>query len=184
MKTKKLFPAFLCTMSIALFASCDKLKDASVSEQKSIKIEVETEVKEGVVTYSLLRTGEVNIFSGTANVSLSDLPELKGFDLSALSSVTVTNVTVGTSCTEKGDYYAENIQLQSTGASATVSSVVIGESVSNNSEVNTFVQTVLTNLVKGNTVPISISGTTNLKPSGKKIIYTLNIDAKWTSDIF
>ena len=180
MKTKKLFSVFLCAISIVLFASCDKIKKSSITSQKSIKIEVETEVKAGVVTYSFLRAGEVNTFTGTANVRLSNFDELGGLDI---SSVTVINVTVETACTETGDYYAEDIRFESTGTSAIVDRIVIGESLSNNSDVNLFIQTVLNNLINGNTVPITISGKTNLNPPGEKIIYTLKIDAKWTSDI-
>jgi len=181
MKTKQLFPLFLCAISMVLFfSSCDK---GTVSERKSIKITVNTTVLEVAARNSLLRAGDVNAFSGTANVKLSDIPELSGFDLSSLSSVTVRNVAVGTSCSEPGDFYVENINLQTTGASTTVNRVVVGESVSNNSGVNTFVQTLLNNLISGNTVPISISGNTNVNPPGKIIVYVLDIDASWTSDL-
>jgi len=181
MKTKKLFPILLCAISMAfLFSSCDK---GTVSERKSIKININTEVKEVVATYSLLRAGEINTFSGTANVSLSNIPELSGFDLDALSAVTVRSVTIGTSCAEPGDFYVENILLQTTGASASVNRVVVGESVTSNDEVNAFIQTLLTNLVSGNSFPISISGTTNVNPPGKIIVFVLDIDANWTSDL-
>ena len=180
MKTKKLSPAFLFAMSIVLFASCNKIKEISITEQKSIKLDVETEVKANAATYSSLRAGEMSAFSGTANFSLSEMPELKGFNLSSLSAATLANVTIETSCTEEGDYYAENVLIQTTGASATISNIVIGESITGNSEVNALIQTLLTNLVSGKTMPVSISGTTNLNNPGKKIIYKLNIDAKWT----
>jgi len=182
MKTKKLFPLFFCMMSmVLLLSSCDKIEKGSITERKSIKIEVETVVKENIATYAVLRAGEVNTFSGTANVKLSEINELSGFDLSALTSVTVRNVVIGTSCTEPGDFYVENINLQTTGASASVNRVVIGESVNNNSGVNEFAQTLLTNLISGSTVPISISGTTNVNPVGKIIVYVLDIDASWTT---
>ena len=159
MNTKQLLSLLLCSMSMVLFlSSCNKIKDISVSERKSIKIKVETEVKNGAVTYSLLRAGEINTFSGSANINLSEMPELNGFDLSDLKSVTVKNVVIGTSCTEAGDFYVENINIQTTGASATVNRIVVGESVSNNNDVNTLIQTLLTNLLNGNAVSISISG--------------------------
>ena len=182
METRKLFSIFLCITSIVLFTSCDKLKDVAVSRQKSVKIEVETVVNDGVATFSSssLRSSEDNTFSGSANINLSEILSLSGFDLSEISAVSVTNVNIKTFCTKEGDYYAENIQLNSTGASTTINRVVLGESVSGNSEINSFIQTVLTNLIKGNTVPISISGTTNLNPSGTKIVYTFEIDAKWS----
>jgi hypothetical protein len=181
MKTKQLFPLLLCVMSMVLFfSSCEK---GTISERKSIKITVNTEVNAGAATYSQLSASEVNTFSGSANVRLSDIPELNGFDLSTLSSATVRNVTVGTSCTEPGNFYVENINLQTTGASTTVSRIVVGESVSNNDGVNTFVQTLINNLLSGNSVSISISGTTNVNPPGKIIVYVLDIDANWTSDL-
>ena len=183
MTTKQLFPVLLCAMSIVLFASCDKVKNASVTSRKAIKIEVKTEVKGGVTTSSLLRAGEVNTFSGTANVSLSEIPELSSFDLSAISSATVRNVVIGTSCAEAGEFYVEDILLQTTGASTTVGRVVVGETVSNNEGVNAFVQTLLTNLISGGSFPISISGTTNVNPPGKIIVYVLDIDASWTSEL-
>ena len=186
MKTKKIFPLFLLAMSmVLLFSSCEKLKTGTVTERKSIKINVETVVNEGAATYASisLRAGEVNTFSGSANVRLSEIPELSGFDLSSLSSVTVRNVAVGTSCTEPGDFYVENINIQTTGASTSINRIVVGETVSNNNDVNTMVQTFLNNLLGGNAVPISISGTTNVNPPGKIIVYVLDIDASWTSDL-
>jgi len=182
MKIEKLFPVVLFVASTVLFPSCDKLKDISVSKQKSVKIEVETVVNDGGTTFSSLslRSSEDNTFSGSANINLSEILSLSGFDLSEISAVSVTNVNIKTFCTKEGDYYAENIQLKSTGASTTINRVVLGESVSGNSEINSFLQTVLTNLINGNTVPISISGTTNLNPPGTKIVYTFEIDAKWS----
>ena len=186
MKTKKIFPLLLCSMSmVLLFSSCEKLKTGTVTERKSIKINVETVVNEGAATYASisLRAGEVNTFSGSANVRLSEIPELSGFDLSSLSSVTVRNVAVGTSCTEPGDFHVENINIQTTGASATVDRITVGETVSNKNDINSLVQTLLTNLLSGNTFPISISGTTNVNPTGKIIVYVLDIDASWTSEL-
>jgi len=186
MKTKKLFPLFLIMMSMTLlFSSCDKLKEVTIKERKSIKINVETVVKEGAATYASLslRAGEVNTFSGTANVRLSDIPELNSFDLSNLSSGSIRNITIVTACTEPGDFYVENINLQTTGASAIVNRVVIGETVSNNNDVNTFAQALITNLISGNVVPITISGTTNVNPPGKIITYIMNLDVDWVFNL-
>ena len=186
MQTKKLFPLLLCTMSmVLLFSSCDKVKTGTVSTRKSIKINVETVVSEGAGARASLslRAGEENTFSGSVNVNLSEIPELDGFDLAALSAATVRNVVVGTSCAEPGDFYVENIQMQTTGASATVNRITVGETISNNSDINALVQTLLTNLLSGNTFPISISGTTNVNPPGKIIVYVLDIDVNWTSEI-
>ena len=184
MTTKKLFPLFLCAMSmVLLFSSCNKLKEGTITSRKSIKITVNTEVKGGVSTNAMTRAGEVNTFSGSVNVSLSEIPELSGFDLSSLSSATVRNVVIGTSCTEPGDFYVENISFQTTGASATINRITVGETVSNNNDINTLVQTLLTNLISGSTVPISIAGTTNVDPPGKIIVYVLDIDATWTSEL-
>ena len=168
---------------VLLLPSCDKLKTGTVTERKSIKITVDTEVKESTATYAFTRAGEVNTFSGTANVSLSEIPELSSFDLSSLSAATIRNVTVVTSCTEPGDFYVENISMQTTGASATVNRITIGETVSNNNDINALVQALLTNLVSGSTVPISISGTTNVNPPGKLITYILDLDVNWTFDL-
>ena len=185
MNTKKSFSLFLCIVSIVLFTSCDKIKEVSVSRQKSVKIEVETVVNEGGTSSSpSLRASEDNTFSGNVNINLSDILGSSDFDLSEISAVSVVNVSLKTSCAEKGDYYIKNIQLNSTGTSASISSIALGESVSNNSSINSFFQTVLTNLINGKTVPISVSGATNLNPPGTKIVYTFEIDAKWSVRVF
>ena len=178
MTTKKIFPLLLCAMSmVLLFSSCDKGK---ITSRKSIKITVNTEVKGGVSTNAMTRAGEVNTFSGSVNVSLSEIQELGDLDLSSLSAVTVKNVVIGTSCTEPGDFYVENVSFQTTGASVTINRITVGETVSNNNDINTLMQTLLTNLVNGNTFPISISGTTNVDPPGKIIVYVLDIETTCT----
>jgi len=184
MNTKKLSLLLWGTMSmVILFSSCDKLKEGTITDRKAIKITVETVVEGSPATYASLHAGEVNTFSGTAYVRLSDIPELSGFNLSGLSSGTVKNVTIVTSCPESGDFYAENVSIQTTGASTTINRIVIGETVTNNNDVNTLLQTLITNLISGSTVPISISGTTNVNPPGKIISYILDIDVNWTSNL-
>ena len=179
MKARKVFPVFLFAMSIVLLMSCGNNK-ATTTVHKTIKIDIETEVESGAVAYASLETDDLYSFSGSKTVNMSEIKELADFDV---TGVTVTNVTIGTSCSKEGSYYIENLLLESTGVSATVNGVTIGETISSNSTVNTLVQTVLETLIKNKSVLVSTSGKTNLNPPGEKIIYTLTIDAKWASEV-
>ena len=163
---KKVFSAFLLAMLMVLLVSCDLIKDDDISFQIEIETEVVSVLSEEYGFY---------IYSGSKDVKLSEIKELKGVD-----KIKVTNVTCGASFKTKGDlneFYAKDVRLASSGTSVALDDIYLmeGDMISAE-ELFVFMKPVVDKLLKDKSVPINVIGVTNLNPLGEKIIITLTVE--------
>jgi hypothetical protein len=171
----KNYPVLIIALIAAMFSSCEKVKDATaVSVTKTISLNIEADVfKAG--TRSDIQANETNNFSGEKTFSISDYPELREYNI---ENGTVLNVKVSTSYNKEGDFFAYVI----IGSSAAASYVgleenVIGNTIEGNSAVNSLAQSTVTELIDGESVTVTVFGTTNI-PEGEKITYTIAIETR------
>ena len=154
---------FLLVISLILFESCDLFEE----DDMIFEIKVETKI---VAAFTDI---DMYVFSGSKTFKLEDIKELKG-----LKEIKITNVTISPSspsAPNEGDFYVDQVKVESSGALA--ETLVLGSEWRYSTEdLLVLMQAFLDNLIKNKTAPITISGISDLGPVDEKIIFTFEID--------
>ena len=181
------FAALACAMM--MFASCEKLKDATSRDIKVNNVKFEfaaessnaAEVRGSVVT----RAGTDNIFTVTRTVSIAEMGSSEITEYAGkISNVAVNSSLLKITASPQGNYTVTDVKVAAEGVAGTldVPSYTLGSVFTPPANMNAYTAAFVMKLLAAKTVSVTVSGKTDA-PAGTVINISYESDLVLTASL-